>query len=78
MAEGALAKSGADFAAAVTGLAGPEGDGSPVEVGTVWVAVAGGGMETTAERFRFSGSRNEVRREAALALLRAALRVVEG
>jgi len=68
MAAGALAKSGAKIAAAVTGLAGPNGDGSCVPVGTVWIAVAfNGGIETA--EFHFSGPRNEVRLKAAIAVL---------
>jgi PncC family amidohydrolase len=65
MAEGALAKSGADYALSVTGLAGPEGDGSGLPVGTVWIATASAEGERRASVFRFSGSRNEVRAAAA-------------
>jgi PncC family amidohydrolase len=64
MAEGALKKSGADYAFSVTGLAGPGGDGSGLPIGAVWIAVSGAG-ETGAGLFRFSGSRNEIRRGAA-------------
>ncbi|MDR0452332.1 MAG: CinA family protein [Treponema sp.] len=66
MAEGALRRSGADIAAAVTGLAGPEGDGSGKPVGTVFIAGvcrAGGPAET--REYRFAGSRNSIRLEAA-------------
>jgi PncC family amidohydrolase len=82
MALGALEKSGASLSAAVTGLAGPEGDGSAVAVGTVWIAVAlrtgqdagplneTGASQTLAVReFHFQGSRNEVRLRAVAALL---------
>jgi PncC family amidohydrolase len=69
MAEGALQKSEADIAAAVTGLAGPNGDGSNAPVGTVWTAVTLRGGEINTKMFNFTGSRNEVRLYAACAVL---------
>jgi len=69
MAAGALQKSGADLAASVTGLAGPEGDGSGVPVGTVWVATALRGAQPKAREFHFTGSRNAVRLRAATTVL---------
>ena len=68
MAEAALNKSGAGLAAAVTGLAGPLGDGSGVPVGTVWIAASLRGGQTRAGEYHFSGSRNLVRIRAAIAL----------
>lgn len=50
MAEGALRVSGADIAAAVTGIAGPDGGSEEKPVGTVFVAVAARGAETRVER----------------------------
>lgn len=61
MVEGALARSHAQLAVAVTGIAGPSG-GSPAKpVGTVWFgfARADGGVST--ECLRFDGDRAQVR-----------------
>jgi PncC family amidohydrolase len=69
MALGALRKSGCDFAASVTGLAGPDGDERGTPVGTVWIGLAvreGGGVTTLeARRFLFEGGRQAVREQAA-------------
>jgi PncC family amidohydrolase len=76
MAEAALGKSGASWAFSITGLAGPAGDSSEVPIGTVWVGIAGKsgkGIQSGAKMFRFSGSRNEVREEAAKAALKEVL-----
>ncbi|MDR0656142.1 MAG: CinA family protein [Treponema sp.] len=73
MAESALAESGADLAVAVTGLAGPEGDGSATPVGAVWIATALRGGESEASVFRFTGDRNAVRSAAAEEVIRALL-----
>jgi PncC family amidohydrolase len=72
MASGAREKSGADLAAAVTGLAGPDGDGSAVPVGTVWIATACGfktdGAKPNAKMYSFSGTRDKVRLQAVRAM----------
>jgi PncC family amidohydrolase len=76
MAEGALEKSGADMAVSVTGLAGPEGDGSGFPIGTVWAGCMKRGGDAAVKHFLFSGSREEIRnaaREAALAMILDAL-----
>jgi PncC family amidohydrolase len=65
MVQGALEKSGADYGVSVTGLAGPQGDGSPVSVGTVWIALARRGTAPVSSVFRFQGNRNSIRQEAA-------------
>jgi PncC family amidohydrolase len=65
MAGGALEQSGADLAVSVTGLAGPDGDGSGVPVGTVWIGAARRDGERAAAVYRYTGSRQDVRAAAA-------------
>ncbi|MBU4247948.1 MAG: competence/damage-inducible protein A [Verrucomicrobia bacterium] len=72
MAEEALIRSGADYALALTGIAGPDGDSSEKPVGTVWIALArrrSGGIDVRAERFIFPGIRDLVRERAAKTVL---------
>jgi nicotinamide-nucleotide amidase len=76
MALGALDKSGADYAVAVTGLAGPGGDGTAVPVGTVWIAAAGREGMLQSRMFRFAGSRNEIREYAAREALEVLLKQI--
>jgi nicotinamide-nucleotide amidase len=64
MAEGARKKFGADFAIAVTGIAGPGGGTKRKPVGTVFIALAGGG-KTTAERRLNSLGREKFKRSTA-------------
>ena len=72
MAEGALARAGADFAVAVSGIAGPTGATPGKPVGTVWLAWAWRGegrLETEAARHWLPGDREAVRRQTALLAL---------
>ena len=63
MAEGAVARSEADWAVAVTGIAGPGGAVPGKPVGTVWLALAGRNVPTTAERLQLGGDRAAVREQ---------------
>ncbi len=76
MADGARSRSGADIAVAVTGLAGPQGDGSDVPLGTVWIALSCADGRRRVEPFRFQGDRAAVRAASAEAALREVLRIV--
>jgi len=73
MVQGALMKSKADSALAVTGIAGPDGGSFDKPVGTVWFSwlVTGGQCRTL--RQRFSGNREAVRRQAVDQALRGVL-----
>lgn len=64
MAEGVLNLSGADYAVAVSGVAGPSGGTEEKPVGTVWIAWAGRGRKKTsidAEKHIISGDREAIR-----------------
>ena len=61
MAQGALARSRAQLAVAVTGIAGPAGGTPDKPVGTVWIATASQDGAAQASCFRFEGDRRAVR-----------------
>jgi PncC family amidohydrolase len=69
MADGARSRFGTDLAVGVTGIAGPESDGSDKPVGLTYVAVASA-HGTAVREFRFSGDRASNRRQAAVQALR--------
>ncbi|MDE2561849.1 MAG: CinA family protein [Sphingomonadales bacterium] len=74
MAQGALRRSNADVAVAITGIAGPEGGSAQKPVGTVVFACAERGQDpedVVAEMKNFdpNGTRAEVRRQATMIAL---------
>ncbi len=73
MAVGALAQTGAAFALAITGVAGPEGGSAAKPVGTVFIALAfvdeDGEPSSFVRHFVFVGDREMVRRRAAITAL---------
>jgi len=77
MAEGALARSRAQVAVAVTGVAGPTGGSADKPVGTVWLAWAAQGKETRALRCQFSGDRAAVRQATVLRALQGLISGVD-
>ncbi len=64
MAMGALEKSGADWAMATTGIAGPNSDERSTPVGTVWFALARKTHAVETARQVFAGDREAVRQQA--------------
>jgi nicotinamide-nucleotide amidase len=72
MAAGALARSGADVALAVTGVAGPGGGSAAKPVGTVCFAWARG-SKMRSETRRFDGERESVRRQSVIRALEGLL-----
>jgi len=78
MAAGALQRSGANVAVAVSGIAGPAGGTAEKPVGTVWFAWATDfDSEIQVQRYKFNGGRAEVRNQAVMAALRGILEVVK-
>jgi nicotinamide-nucleotide amidase len=77
MAVGALVRAGVQISVAVTGIAGPGGAVPGKPVGTVWLAWAvrrGRKIDVAAERKRFKGGREDVRRKTVRAALAGMLR----
>ena len=73
MAEGALKKSGADFALSLTGIAGPGGGSMEKPVGLVFIALARRGNTTLCKEFRFPRDRETFKQlatQTALDMLR--------
>jgi len=70
MAEGAIAKSNANVALAITGLAGPGGGSKEKPLGMVWIGWAGKNYETESQCFHFDGDRDQIRHHAAKAAMK--------
>ena len=77
MVGGAGRRSGARFAVAVSGIAGPDGGAPEKPVGTVWLAWADG-ARCFAERCLFAGDREAVRRQTVERALTGLLRLTAG
>jgi nicotinamide-nucleotide amidase len=77
MASGARKRFESDLAAAVTGIAGPDGGTPEKPVGTVWFGLADA-RETSARSRRFVGDRAMVRRAASLFALELVRRRMTG
>lgn len=63
MALGAQQSAGADYAVAVSGIAGPDGGTEDKPVGTLWFCWLGK-SKVHSERFQLAGDRSEVREQA--------------
>lgn len=77
MVRGAQQGSGARFAVAVSGVAGPDGGSPEKPVGTVWLAW-GDGAEVEAVCRQFAGDRLTVRRQAVAEALQGLIRLAAG
>lgn len=78
MAEGARARSGADLAVAVTGIAGPGGGSAQKPVGMVCLAWAASGEATRVVTRQFAGDRAAVRLASAVAALEGLIEAARG
>ena len=77
MAQGALSRSKATLALAVTGIAGPAGGTPAKPVGTVCFAWASR-QSTRAETLRFAGDRESVRQQSVIHALEGVLKTLAG
>ncbi len=77
MAQGARRVTGADYAVATTGIAGPDGGTAEKPVGTVWISVAGPNG-AVARRFLFSHTRERTIGKASVTALQMLLKAVQG
>lgn len=77
MVEGALARSPADVAVAVTGIAGPGGGSAEKPVGLVYLAAGRRGRPVLVEKQRFEGDRSAVRRATVVRAMELALSQAE-
>lgn len=75
MAEGARQRADADWAVAVSGIAGPDGGSAEKPVGTVWLAWAGRD-ETHALCRLFTGDRAQVREQTVVLALEELIKCV--
>jgi nicotinamide-nucleotide amidase len=76
MVAGALANSEADWAVAVTGIAGPDGGSEEKPVGTVYVAWQGKAGDSKVERLQLSGNRHQIREQTVINALEGLCRLV--
>jgi nicotinamide-nucleotide amidase len=77
MADGALLRSGAELAVAITGIAGPDGGSADKPAGTVWFAWATRGQDAISRCRSFDGDRDAVRRQSVVAALSGLLELLD-
>jgi len=76
MVSGALLHSHAEFAIAVTGVAGPGGGSADKPVGTVWIGV-GSQQQLLAQKYLFPGDREAVRKATLATALQMLVEMLE-
>ncbi|QCD53084.1 CinA family protein [Campylobacter sp. RM16192] len=75
MLSGAIRSSGADFALAVSGIAGPDGGSVEKPVGTVFVGALSKNGKIIVDRLNLNGDRNYIREQSALHAYTCLLRI---
>ena len=76
MVQGALARSRADIAVAVSGIAGPTGGTPDKPIGLVWHAWARRGQQSQSQVEQYLGNRFEVRQQTVATALQGILRLL--
>jgi nicotinamide-nucleotide amidase len=77
MVQGALARSQASVAVAISGIAGPDGGSDDKPVGTVWLAWGRRGGDVTARCEMLSGDRTEVRYRSSIVALQGLFDLID-
>lgn len=77
MVAGALANSEADWAVAVTGIAGPDGGSEQKPVGTVYVAWQGKSGFLQVERLQLTGNRHQIREQTVMIVLEKMIAILQ-
>lgn len=78
MAAGAVSRSHADLAVAVTGIAGPNGGSADKPVGTVWIAFCRRGKKAVTCCHHFAGDRSAVRARTVISALQGLISCAQG
>lgn len=78
MARGGRARTDADYAIAVSGVAGPGGGSSEKPVGTVWLCVAGPDGMIDCRRFLFPGERSQICERSVITAMRLLVNLLAG
>ncbi len=78
MALGGQTQANADYAIAVTGIAGPDGGSAQKPVGTVWLCIAGPNAVTDCRQFQFPGERSDIREQTVITAMRLLIHTITG
>ena len=76
MARGGIRRTHAEYAIAITGIAGPDGGSPEKPVGTVWICVASSEDQADCRRFVFPGNRDEVRGYSCVSSIEMAIQMI--